>query len=126
MVVVAIIVSLAGFAIPNLMRARLHANEVSAIATLRTIRSVAEMYRISYLSSYPKYSSYFFNTSPPFLDNSLEDMNRSGYSFRWRGSPNTYDCIAMPEVVNITGQRSFYLDESGVIRIGQTVSGTPY
>ncbi|MFH1691619.1 MAG: prepilin-type N-terminal cleavage/methylation domain-containing protein [Candidatus Omnitrophota bacterium] len=125
MIVVAIIVLLSGIAIPNLLRARLHANEASAIATLKAVRAAAEMYRIAHSPDYPKYFTYFFNDTPPYLDDSLQDMNKSGYSFRWRGLLARYDCIAIPQVENVTGQRSFYLDESGVIRIGQTVLGTP-
>lgn len=125
MIVVSIVIILAAIAVANLLRARIHANEASAISTLRTIRTAAEMYRVAYPSNYPKFFSYYFNKTPSFLDDSLEDMNKSGYNFRWRGSPNAYDCIAMPEADNVTGVRSFYLDESGVIRIGQTVSGTP-
>lgn len=124
MIVVAIIVLLSGIAIPNLLRARLHANEASAIATLKAVRAAAEMYRMAHSPNYPKYFTYFFNDTPPYLDNSLQDMNKSGYSLRWKGLSVSYDCIAIPQVDNVTGERSFYLDESGVIRIGLSVSGT--
>ena len=45
MIVVAIIAIIAAIAIPNLMRARLAANESSAIAALRTISSAEETFR---------------------------------------------------------------------------------
>ena len=45
MIVVAIIVLLAAIAIPNLLRARLSANEATAIAAMRTLSTAYESYR---------------------------------------------------------------------------------
>ena len=45
MIVVAIIVLLAAIAIPNLLRARLSANEATAIAAMRTLSTAMESYR---------------------------------------------------------------------------------
>jgi len=45
MIVVAIIALLAAIAIPNLLRARLAANESAAIAALKTVASSAHTYR---------------------------------------------------------------------------------
>jgi len=49
LIVVAIILIIAAIAIPNLLRARIAANESSAVASIRTINTA----QISYNSSYP-------------------------------------------------------------------------
>ena len=49
LIVVAIILIIASIAIPNLMRARINANETSAVGSIRAINSGM----ISYMSAYP-------------------------------------------------------------------------
>ena len=49
LIVVAIILIIAAIAIPNLLRARIAANESSAVASIRTINTA----QISYNSAYP-------------------------------------------------------------------------
>ena len=49
LIVVAIILIIAAIAIPNLLRARIAANESSAVASVRTINTA----QISYNSAYP-------------------------------------------------------------------------
>ena len=49
LIVVAIILIIAAIAIPNLLRARIAANEASAVASTRTLNTA----QISYNSSYP-------------------------------------------------------------------------
>ena len=49
LIVVAIILIIAAIAIPNLLRARIAANEASAVASLRTINTA----EVTYLTAYP-------------------------------------------------------------------------
>jgi len=49
LIVVAIILIIAAIAIPNLLRARMAANEASAVASVRTINTA----EITYRSTYP-------------------------------------------------------------------------
>ena len=49
MIVVAIILIIAAFAIPNLLRSRMSANEASAVSSIRTINAAM----IAYSASYP-------------------------------------------------------------------------
>src|ERR1700687_5165508 len=49
LIVVAIILIIAAIAIPNLLRARIAANESSAVASIRTLNTA----QISYISAYP-------------------------------------------------------------------------
>src|ERR1700704_1446861 len=62
LIVVAIILIIAAIAIPNLLRARMAANEASAVSSVRTINTA----EISYESSYPTtgYSSTLLALGP--------------------------------------------------------------
>jgi len=152
MIVVAIIAIIAAIAIPNLLRARLAANESSAIASLRTISSAQETFRSSIvkdqdadgLGEYGTLSELAGLTagagmsapaSPPFIDNQLGQGTKSGYNFvvlvgtqagctpvgaTAMSAPNAseieYFAVAVPVAHQRTGNRSFILDASGVIR----------
>jgi type IV pilus assembly protein PilA len=63
LIVVAIILIIAAIAIPNLLRARISANESSAASSIRTVNTA----QVSYLSTYPNegYSSSMAALGPP-------------------------------------------------------------
>ncbi|MGA3107393.1 MAG: prepilin-type N-terminal cleavage/methylation domain-containing protein [Terriglobales bacterium] len=129
LIVVAIILIIAAIAIPNLLRARIAANESSAVASLRTLNTA----QISYNSSYPTIG---FATSlaslsgtsctPPgsvgacIIDTQLASGTKSGYSFALSGTsgtPNsTYTFIASPLAPNQTGVRYFCSFGDAVVR----------
>lgn len=129
MIVVAIIVLLAAIAIPNLLRARLSANEATAIAAMRTISTAMESYRAA--QSPPAYPASLAAliapaSDPPYIDSVLGSGNKSGYTFTPDGvGGNTYNVVATPQTPNVTGVRSFYVDQSGVVRVGGIATGTP-
>lgn len=115
MIVVAIIILLAAIAIPNLLRARLNANESAAVGALKTIVSGAISYR-SVNSAYPIALSNLSSATPEYIDDVLGGGNKSGYTFALTGSTNTFTTTARPQTYQTTGVRSFFADESGVIR----------
>lgn len=129
LIVVAIILIIAAIAIPNMMRARISANEASAVASLRTI-STAET---TYNSTYPTtgYTCSLVALGPPpsggsidenhagILDDVLAAGQKAGYKFALQdcsGSPpSKYVSTAAPVQVGGTGQRSFCSATPGVI-----------
>jgi type IV pilus assembly protein PilA len=133
LIVVAIILIIAAIAIPNLLRARIAANEASAVASLRTLNTA----QISYNSSYPTVG---FATSisalagttctPPtsagacLIDTQLASGTKSGYSFALSGTsgtPNsTYTFIASALTPNQTGVRYFCSFADAVVRFSAT------
>ena len=126
MIVVAIIVLLAAIAIPNLLRARLNANEATAIAAMRTLSTAMESYRAAQSPpSYPSNLSYLNDSDPPYIDSQLASGNKSGYTFTLSAGTNTYTVVATPQTENVTGVRSFFVDGSGVVRVGTNSTGTP-
>lgn len=129
LIVVAIILIIAAIAIPNLLRARIAANESSAVASIRTINTA----EISYNSAYPTVG--FAATlatlggttcTPPtsaggcLIDTQLASGTKSGYSFVATASGSSpagsYFAAASPITPNQTGNRSFCSVADAVVR----------
>jgi len=126
MIIVAIIAMLAAISIPAFLRARIQANETSAIASLRTISTACVGYRsIQSPLTYPNDLSELSGAVPPYIDSILGAGTKQGYTFNYTlvGS-DQYTVIASPVTPDITGSRTFFLDESGVIRLDDA-SGAP-
>jgi type IV pilus assembly protein PilA len=90
LIVVAIILIIAAIAIPNLIRARIAANQSSAAASLRTIASASAMYQSTYQDGYPGTLTVMAPAAPVtcdsagLLDNILSGAaspTKSGYTF---------------------------------------------
>ena len=137
LIVVAIILIIAAIAIPNLLRARISANEASAVASLRTMNTAC----ITYNSTYGAYPTNLTNLGPvasgstpnsnsaDLLDSILGAAGtpaKSGYKFTYAlgSGGQTYTVNADPQVQNQTGIRGFFTDQSGVIRMNSTGAAT--
>jgi type IV pilus assembly protein PilA len=136
LIVVAIILIIAAIAIPNLLRAKIAANEASAVGSLRTINTAA----VEYSTTYGGYPTTLLSlggpaggtaatTSAELIDAVLASGTKSGYSFAYTtgttdssGNVWSYTLTATPTSVGTTGQRRFFTDQSGVIRAN--TSGT--
>jgi len=136
LIVVAIILIIAAIAIPNLLRSKMAANEASAVATLRTYNTAIVSFQTTYgtdpatdLTQLGP-SATPSSTAADLVDNLLGAANptKSGYGFTFvpgaaaSGIVSTYTIVAAPLTQNVTGQRQFFTDQSGVIR--QTTDGT--
>ena len=139
LIVVAIILIIAAIAIPNLLRARIAANEASAVASLRTINTAS----ITYNSNYNTYATALSNLGPSngatrtsttadLLDSVLaptgggNSATKSGYTFTYVAPVTNvgYTVNAAPVNPNNTGVRYFYTDASGVIRANGIAAAT--
>ena len=131
LIVVAIILIIAAIAIPSLLRARIAANEASAVSSLRTLNTA----QISYSSSFPTVgfattlsSLAGTNCAPPgstgacIIDTQLASGSKSGYSFTesgTSGTPNSsYQFRADPITPNQSGVRYFCTFADAVVRFG--------
>jgi type IV pilus assembly protein PilA len=138
LIVVAIILIIAAIAIPNLLRARMSANESSAVESMRAINTGM----ISYQSSYPTlgYAATLANlggaspcvpssTTACIIDSVLAGGIKSGYNFAAIGTGGppavSYYATAVPISVNQTGIRSFCSFEDAVIRVQPTGAAIP-
>lgn len=122
---------IAAIAIPNLLRARIAANESSALASIRTINTAM----ISYNTTYPNigFASSLsalggISCNPPgsdsacLIDTQLASGRKNGYAFALgaAGKPSTaYQVVAYPLVPNQSGVRTFCSDQSAVIKVGE-------
>jgi len=130
LMVVAIILVVAALAIPNLLRARISANEASAVSSLRALNAA----QITYESTYPTvgYATSLSSLSgvsctPPgssgscLIDTLLASGSKSGYSFTLTGTSGTpnaaYQFIAAPLTPNQTGTRYFCSFADAVVRV---------
>ena len=134
LIVVAIILIIAAIAIPNLLKSKMAANESSAVGSIRTINTG----EVTYAAGCPNvgYSSTLqeLNTGATctagvnIIDSVLATSVKSGYTFPYAAAPdasgliNTYTINANPSVYQTTGQRSFFSDQTGVIRYNLTGS----
>jgi type IV pilus assembly protein PilA len=122
MIVVAIIAIIAAIAIPSLLNARKAGNEASAISSCRTLTTVNEQYRTRFQS----YATGLANLlAENYIDNILGSGAKSGYAFTFAGAVNTWTCNANPQVKGTTGDRFFFVNESGVIRFSSTGAAGP-
>lgn len=131
LIVVAIILIIAAIAIPNLLRARIAANEASAVASVRTLNTA----QISYNSAFPAtgYAASLADlsdggaactvpvtTAACLIDDQLASGTKSGYTFTMSaaGGPPlaTYKIQANATVQNQTGVRAFCSVQDGVVR----------
>jgi type IV pilus assembly protein PilA len=130
LIVVAIILIIAAIAIPNLLRARMAANESSAVASIRTINTAM----ITYNSTYPTVGFAGTlavlggvapctpsSTTACLIDSVLAAGLKSGYSFGATGAGGppavTYYAFGTPITLNQTGTRSFCSFEDAVVRV---------
>ena len=87
LIVVAIIGIIAAIAIPNLLRAKIAANQSSAAASLRTLGSASVMYSSTYGNGFPTtMAELAYNATPTcdhasLIDATLASGSKSGYSF---------------------------------------------
>ena len=109
----------AAIAIPNLLRARMTANESAARSDLRTFVSAAESFRAQ--QNPPAYPESIDNlvkpaSGLPYLDAGWLAANRPrhGYRFIFDSTPNTFSVLASPAVVRSTAINTYCIDQKGV------------
>ena len=119
-----IILIMAAIAIPNVLRARMAANESSAVSLLRTVVAAES----TYAAAHPERGftcSLSDLTEPQLIDHSLASGQKNGYAFELTnclaetaGGPNAkYQVVAYPLRMNQTGVRAFCSDESAVVKV---------
>jgi type IV pilus assembly protein PilA len=138
LIVVAIILIIAAIAIPNFVRAKISANEASAVTSIHAVNTS----EIGYSSAYPDigfsvnlsdlgYGSggNCIPTAACFLDPALASGTKSGYQFTYAPDGNTpslgYTLNGNPVSYGFTGQMSYYSDETNVIHYNPTSAAGP-
>jgi type IV pilus assembly protein PilA len=145
--VIPFIMIVAAIAIPNLLRARMAANEASAVGSLRVIETAAISYDSEYENGFPsslealggapgseatcnhanlihrplvsgRKSGYLFTYTPVFPDNSAAPVisPKAAAKGCTSGGASGFMVTADPLQRGNSGQRSFFADQTGVIR----------
>jgi len=137
LIVVAVILIITAFSIPNFLRSMIAANQASAISSLRILNTAELSYSVTFNSGF---SSTLADLAPPtvggtptstaagLIDSILARGRKSGYTFTYSaGAPDstghidTYTITAVP-ISNNTGTNCYFMDQSGVIRQNATTT----
>lgn len=124
LLVVAIILIIAGIAIPNLLKSRIAANESAAVNSLRSITTA----QISYFISHNGYSADLDTLGPTGADLlpdtiSAAPYQHSGYQFATTGTTTSFTANSVPVDPGRTGVRSFCTDTPSALYFSPTESG---
>ena len=125
MIVVTIVLILAAIEIPNLMRARMAANQAAAVSNLKTIEAAEITYAVTYNRGY---TSNLFELGPSgqsassqaaaLIDGMLSHGEKGGYSYLYIPGPvvdgkvETYTLKAVPSMPCTTGDQYYSIDPS--------------
>ncbi len=144
---------IAAIAIPNLLRAKMAANEASAVGRLRTMTVASVTYSATYGNGFPPSLGSMggaADAKDPSCDHALlidsvlsnngsgNSSEKTGYIFSYQpGSPvataapgcsspgaNDFTVTADPTTPGSTGMRHFFVDETGVIRVEENATAT--
>jgi prepilin-type N-terminal cleavage/methylation domain-containing protein len=123
LIVIAIILIIVTIAMPKLNRARMYSQETAAIGAIRTLHTA----QVQFNSQYGRFATSLTELGPPasggpsaaaadLIGNDLSGGEKSGYKFSLTGNPSGYIINANPIAYNSSGSRTFYSDQSMVIR----------
>ena len=115
MIVVAIIALLAAIAIPNLLRAKISANDALAKSTLRSMSTAAETFGTANNGSYPGTMTSLTGATPPYLNSFYCNTTASGFGFTCTMSASGYTFTANVVNPNVTGTTHFVMNVGGVL-----------
>lgn len=133
LIVVAIILIVAAIAIPNLLRAKIAANESSAVSSVRTITTAENTYAAAWGTGYAVALNNLGGVAPCTVATSanaciiesllsVPPFIKSGYTFIAVGNTpalgvnSGFEVNGTPNTVDVTGKRAFCADQTGVLR----------
>jgi len=115
MIVVAIIALLAAIAIPNLLRAKISANDALAKSTLRTMSTASETFSSANVGNYPLNVASLTSATPPYINSDPCGATLSGYSYGCSFAAGYYTFVATPSTVGSSGTTTWTITTGGVL-----------
>jgi len=123
LIVIAIILIIAAIAVPKMNKQIMAAHEMAAIRMITTIHTG----ETQYYSQFGRYAQNLAEMGPPasgaagpaaadLLPKNLADGKASGFIFTVVGTPTGYSVTAVPEAFGSSGSRTFFSDQTLVIR----------
>src|SRR5262249_47498838 len=122
-IVISIILIIAAIAVPKMNNQLMASHEMAAIRQITTIHQA----ETQYYSQFGKYAESLIALGPPargaagpaaadLIPKVLAEGKNSGYVFVVAPSTTGYSVTAVPEAFNSSGRRTFFSDQSLVIR----------
>jgi type IV pilus assembly protein PilA len=141
LIVVAIILIIAAIAIPSLLKAHISANEASAVTSVHSVVTG----ELIYSTLYPTIGNSALlsdlgpgavspcpgtSTASCIIDVSVAGGQKSGYNFTYTQDASSvpspgYKINADPMSRSVSGQRSYYADQTNVTRVNPTAVAGP-
>ncbi len=115
MIVVMILALLTAIAIPNVLKARMSANDVMAQAALKTIGKAMEQFWLNN-DSYPSSTNNLVTITPPYLNKDYFTGTYSGFTFSSTLTASSYTIVATPVSLGQTGSTTFSIATGGVMQ----------
>jgi len=116
MIVVAIIALLAAIAIPNLLRAKISANDALAKSTLRSLSTASETFATAQSGNYPTDITSLTGATPPYMNREYVGETVSGYFYNPGGmAAGGYTFTATPVTVGSTGTTTYTISTGGIL-----------
>ena len=115
MIVVAIIALLAAIAIPNLLRAKISANDALAQSTLKTMSTAAETFGTANNGNYPVDMTSLTGATPAYVNKDYCNSTVSGYVYTCTMANSSYTFVATPGTVGTSGTTTFTIRTGGIL-----------
>jgi type IV pilus assembly protein PilA len=121
MIVVAIIALLAAIAIPNLLRAKISANDALAKGKLRTLSTASETYATTNQGNYPLTLEVLTGAVPPYVTDTACAVNTtvatatSGFYYTCVWTASGYTLTATPAAAGTSGTRAYQMTTGGAL-----------
>jgi type IV pilus assembly protein PilA len=123
LIVIAIILIIITIAVPKYAKTQMFMKETAAISAIQTLHKM----EVQYQSQYGRYAVSLVELGPPasgaptpasadLIGNDLAQGTKQGYKFTLTGNQGGYVITAVPEVYGSSGSRTFYSDQTMVIR----------
>ena len=115
MIVVAIIALLAAIAIPNLLRAKISANDALAQSTLRAISTGNETFATASNGNYAGNITSLTGATPAYLNEPYCGTTSSGFDYACTFAAGSYTFTATPVTVGTSGSTTYTISSGGVL-----------
>jgi len=123
LIVIAIILIIVTMALPKVNKILMSARETAALKAIQTLSTE----QVQYYSQFGRFAQTLAELGPPasgtanasaadLIPDDLARGEKQGYKFTLAGSPSGYTISAVPTAFGSTGSRTFYSDQSLVIR----------
>jgi prepilin-type N-terminal cleavage/methylation domain-containing protein len=123
LIVIAIILIIITIAVPKYNRTQMYMRETAAVKAIQTIHQM----EVQYQSQYGRFANSLAELGPPqsgaagpaaadLIGRDLSEGEKQGYRFTLTGANGGYIINANPVTYNSSGSKSFYSDQTMVIR----------